>query len=167
MNWYEADNYCGEQGSFLAEPLSKSESDFLRDEANKLPETNWWIGLRQFEKCQCTSFQTPTITISSFTNPDSLQFHTNNGLNGLGKTFCPENYKKSCSGKEWRWGLSGEKLSYNYWHTHAGQPNNKETKHCATMWYKKFNQRWGNWKCNMKEKIKGISFKPICQKNVN
>ena len=84
MNWYEADNYCGEQGAFLAEPLSRSESDFLRDQANQLPETNWWIGLRQFERCQCTSLEGQTI--ASFTNPDSLQFHTNNGLNGLGKT---------------------------------------------------------------------------------
>ena len=165
MNWYEADNYCGEQGAFLAEPLSRIESDFLRDQANQLPETNWWIGLRQFERCQCTSLEGQTI--ASFTNPDSLQFHTNNGLNGLGKTTCPNNFFKNCNGMEWRWGLSGEKLSYDYWHTHGGQPNNRNIEHCATMWYKKFNQRWGNWNCNMKDKRRGMEFKPLCQKNIN
>ena len=163
MNWYEADNYCGEQGAFLAEPISKVESDFLKNEASELPETNWWIGLRQFEKCQCTSFQRPKISIPSFTDPDSLQFQPGNGLYGLGKTTCPKDYRKECNGREWRWGLSGEGLSYNYWHTHARQPNNRETEHCATMWYKKFNHRWGNWKCNTK-KNSGMQFKPLCQK---
>ena len=166
MNWYEADNYCGEQGAFLAEPLSKAEMNFLRDQANQLPDTNWWIGLRQFEKCQCKSFTSPTMIIPAFTNPDSLQFHTANGLNGLGKTNCPESYFKNCNGMEWRWGLSGERLFYEYWHSHAGQPNNRDDEHCTTMWYKKYNQRWGNWKCNTRNKVRGMEFKPLCQKTV-
>ena len=86
MTWYEADDYCGRHGAFLAEPFSIEEIDFLRDQANRLPVTNWWIGLRQFEKCKCTSLGPSQTSIFSFANPDSLQWRINNGL---GTTSCP------------------------------------------------------------------------------
>ena len=91
MSWYEADDYCGKHGAFLAEPFSIEESNFLRDQANRLPDTNWWIGLRQFEKCKCTSLGRSRGSIFAFTNPDSLQFQVNSGL---GSTSCPGDYQK-------------------------------------------------------------------------
>lgn len=166
MTWYEADNYCGKLGGFLAEPINKGEGSFLRHKANKLPETNWWIGLRQFEKCHCISQDGSKTIISAFTKPDTLQWHTTNGLNGLGETTCPDEYQKYCSGFEWRWGLSGEKMEYKYWDTYDGQPNNVENDHCVTMGYKDVNQRWMNWSCDEKgENYRRMTFKPVCQKN--
>ena len=164
MTWYEADDYCGKQGAFLAEPFSLEESDFLRDQANRLPKTNWWIGLRQFEKCECTPLRRSGISVAAFVNPDSLQRRSKKGL---GKTSCPRQYQKLCKGREWRWGLSGNKLSYTYWNTKTGEPNDLLNEHCVTMWFKSENQRWGNWKCSASrdgENGEIFQFKPVCQK---
>ena len=43
-NWWDAETYCEEQGGYLAEPLSEAESNFLRDQAFRQPQANWWIG---------------------------------------------------------------------------------------------------------------------------
>ena len=164
MTWYEADDYCGKHGAFLAEPYSIEESDFLRDQANRLPNTNWWIGLRQFEKCKCTSLGRSRKSIIAFAKPDSLQWQINNGL---GSTSCPSKYHKLCGGHEWRWGFSGQRLLYTYWNTETSEPNDIENEHCVTMWFKSVNQRWGNWRCDTKEdgnKHQIVSFKPVCQK---
>ena len=168
MTWYEADDYCGRHGAFLAEPFSIEEIDFLRDQANRLPVTNWWIGLRQFEKCKCTSLGPSQTSIFSFANPDSLQWRINNGL---GSTSCPSKYQKLCSGYEWRWGISGQRLLYTYWNTN--EPNDIDNEHCVAMWVKSDNQRWANWRCDTKidgdkhhrwRQKSNWSFKPICQK---
>ena len=98
MTWYEADDYCGKRGAFLAEPFSKLESDFLRNQANRLPKNNWWIGLRHFEKCECISLGRSAKSVAAFTDPDSLQRTSNNGL---GRTTCPHQNQKRCNGKEW------------------------------------------------------------------
>ena len=165
MTWYEADDYCGKHGAILAEPFSIEENNALRDKANALPETNWWIGLRQFEKCKCTTLGRLRKPIIAFTNPDSLHWRANNGL---GSTSCPEDYHKLCSGHEWRWGFSGQRLLYTYWNTATNEPNDIENEHCVTMWFKSDNQRWGNWRCDSKrdgDAHKIVSFKPICQKS--
>ena len=42
------------------------------------------------------------------------------------------------------------------------------TENDATMWFKSDNQRWGNWRCDVKkdgDKHQIISFKPVCQKS--
>ena len=81
-------------------------------------------------------------------------------------TICLEDYEKYCSGLEWRWGLSGEKLSFQYWDTYDGQPNNIENDHCVTMGYKDVNQRLINWNCGEKGgNYNRMTFKPVCQKN--
>ena len=165
MTWYEADDYCGKHGAILAEPFSTEESNFLRDHANTLPDTNWWIGLRQFEKCKCTTLGRSQKPIFAFTEPDSLHRQVSNGL---GRTSCPGEYQKLCSGHEWRWRFSGQRLLYSYWNTRTNEPNDIENEHCVTMWFKSDNQRWGNWRCDAKkdgDKHKIVAFKPVCQKS--
>ena len=163
MTWYEADDYCLNHGAFLAEPVSAEESNFLRNQANRLDRTNWWIGLRQFEKCECISVgrSAAATKIEAFHDPDSLQETANHGL---GKCYCPDNYQKNCNGKEWRWGFTGQKMTYSYWK--AGEPNDIP-EYCVSMWYKSDNQQWANWPCaQTKDGERGEywGFKPVCQK---
>ena len=168
MTWFEADKYCERHDAFLAEPLTQEESDFLRNQANRLPNTNWWIGLRQFEKCECSSpssFGRSFSTFSAEVDRTSLQRASNYGL---GQTSCPEYNRKLCDGMEWRWGLSGKKPDYTYWNTATGEPNDVFREHCVTLWFKSDNQRWGNWPCSATrdgdDQGNTIAFKPLCEK---
>ena len=69
---------------------------------------------------------------------------------------------------EWRWGLSGQQLSYTYWNTETEEPNDIQNEHCVTLWFKSDNQRWGNWRCSADKDGDGeqlVDFKPVCQKD--
>ena len=37
----------------MAEPINKEETEFLKNQAEKYSNPNWWIGLREAENCQC------------------------------------------------------------------------------------------------------------------
>ena len=167
MTWYDAEKYCEDKGAHLAEPFDEAEQNFLRDQANRLPNTNWWLGLREFEKCECIALGrlSSSSKIDAFIDKDSL-FSTSN--NGLGLTTCPTNFKKVCNGNEWRWGFSGQKVTYTYWNTKTGEPNGNN-EHCITMWFKSDNQRWGNWVCSstVDSPNENTGFKPVCQKTKN
>merc|ERR1712018_426150 len=101
MSWYDAEKYCEDRHAHLAEPFDEAEQNFLRDQANRLPNTNWWIGLREFEKCECVALGRSTSKVEAFIDKNSLLQPTNDGL---GLTTCPSGFDKRCSGKEWRWG---------------------------------------------------------------
>ena len=165
MNWYDAEKYCEDKGAFLAEPFDEAEQNFLRDQANRLPKTNWWLGLREFEKCDCVSVGRSSSTIEAFVDRTSLLQPTNNGL---GLTTCPSDFEKKCNGREWRWGFSGQKVTYSYWNTKTGEPNGNQ-EHCVTMWFKSDNQRWGDWQCSstIDSPNENSGFKPVCQKTKN
>jgi len=167
MTWYDAERYCEDKGAHLAEPFDEAEQNFLRDQANRLPNTNWWLGLREFEKCECVALGrlSSSSKIDAFVDKDSLFIQANNGL---GLTTCPQNFKKVCNGNEWRWGFSGQKATYTYWNTKTGEPNGN-SEHCVTMWFKSDNQRWGDWLCSSTEDSpnENTGFKPVCQKTKN
>ena len=167
MTWYDAEKYCEDKGAHMAEPFDEAEQNFLRDQANRLPNTNWWLGLREFEKCECVALGrlSSSSKIDAFVDKDSLLAETNNGL---GLTTCPTNFKKVCNGNEWRWAFSGQKITYSYWNTKTGEPNGN-TEHCITMWFKSDNQRWGDWSCSttVDSPNENTGFKPVCQKTKN
>lgn len=47
-DWFEAEQYCIDRGGFLAEPVNENESNFIRDQANRQPDANWWLGKKNF-----------------------------------------------------------------------------------------------------------------------
>ena len=165
MTWYDAENYCEDKGAFLAEPFDEAEQNFLRDQANRLPNTNWWLGLREFEKCECVALGRSSSKVEAFVDSNSLLQPINNGL---GLTTCPSQFEKRCSGNEWRWGFSGQRPTYTYWNSKTGEPNGN-TEHCITMWFKSDNQRWGDWECKttVDSPNDNSGFKPVCQKTKN
>ena len=166
MTWYDAEKYCEDKGAFLAEPFDEAEQNFLRDQANRLPKTNWWLGLREFEKCNCHALgRKSSSKIEAFIDQNSLLKPENNGL---GSTTCPSDFEKRCDGKEWRWRSNGQRLTYEYWNTKTGEPNGG-TEHCMVMWFKSDNQRWGDWHCKttIDSPNENSGFKPVCQKTKN
>ena len=165
MTWYDAEKYCEDKGAFLAEPYDEAEQNFLRDQANRLQNTNWWLGLREFEKCECVALGRSSSKVEAFVDRNSLLQPINNGL---GLTTCPSQFEKRCSGNEWRWGFSGQIPTYTYWNSKTGEPNGN-TEHCITMWFKSDNQRWGDWDCKttVDSPNENSGFKPVCQKTKN
>ena len=76
MTWHEAEQYCDRKGGYLAEPATSQEHDFLRGQAGGLGNTNWWLGMREAEDCQCTRGRT---TSAALVDQDDLRNSRNIG----------------------------------------------------------------------------------------
>lgn len=163
VNWYDADEYCSRKGGFLAEPLSEVENNFIKGQAGKYPNINWWIGLRETEDCKCRATDARAAEFEA-----SLDYNTlgDRSANGYVKTRCPSvgTYQKVCTGKLWRWGYSAVRLLYSDWNRDTGEPNGDQ-EHCVSLWVKA-GYKWGDWHCNTNTDA-GHGFKPICQKDKN
>ena len=63
----------------------------------------------------------------------------------------------------WRWGLSGASLGFSYWNGQSGEPNGGN-EHCAALWHKAQDYRWGDWQCSGSADS-GKEFRPLCQRD--
>ena len=130
MNWYDADEYCLDQGGFLAEPVSLQDNEFLKRYARNFPNVNWWTALREGEDCQCVGRDART-TFDANIDYQTLSDPTNG--NGFVRATCPRSFEKICTSQSvWFWSHGGVKMQFNDWNGGTNEPNG-QTEHCMSL----------------------------------
>lgn len=113
------------------------------------PQSNWWIGLRSVEDCQCLAGKTDTKStievLKQYFLMKTIQkaelvkyyyimfiFKADIDFDSLVdssspfvpvKTKCPPDFEKICKQPIWRWGYSSIKMGFSRWNVRTGEPN--------------------------------------------
>jgi len=168
MNWYDAEAYCESKGGFLAEPLKRSEHDFLAKEAQRYgADNNWWIGSRLAQNCNCRP--NSNTRTANFQNGEFPAHLNSNSLKNRGdkivKASCPAGYLSNCRENRWTWAFTGLPMSYSVWSSSTGEPNGNGQETCIVMWWE-HDFKWADWGCEVNS-FKSTKFKPLCQRDAD